>query len=354
MPINPTQLAAGANYQLQSYAQNDPIDQFTVAHPLSQWLVSNKIESIYGNGIFNEKVRITNDSNYQNYTRDDQVTYNTRDTVRLAAYQHYEAHDGFTLNETDMADNGIILTDDKEAVMSGAEKIQIVNRLKEDYQVLKNGFQTNWDLEAHRDGTQSTKAVPGLDLLVSTTPNTGTVGGIDAGTATYWRNTADLNISTASAGTLTTHMEQAWRACMTYGGMPPDYILVGSAFLDAYRADALNTINRQLVINGKGGTNIDNGVGNGSKTGVYFKGVELVWDPQFDVLQSLLAPTVNWSKRCYFLQSQHLILRPNKGRWMVNRKPPRIYDRYSYFFGLTADYGITMKKRNSMAVLSIA
>lgn len=353
MPITSAQLAAGANYQLNSYAKNDPVDQFTTARPFAQWLIKNKQESVFGNGIFNEKVRISNNSNYQNYTRDDQVTYNTKDTVRLAPFQHYEAHDGFAVNETDMADNGIVLTDDKNAVLTEAEQIQIVNRLKENYATLKDGFQQNWDLEIHKDGTASTKSCPGLDLLVSTTPTSATVvGGIDQSINAYWQNNASIGINTGTAGTLVQAMEVQWRKCMTYGGMSPDAIFVGSAFLDAYRKDALSTVNRQIILGSGKNTNIDASTDtSGGTSGLYFKGVELMWDPTFDVLDST---TPGWAKRCYFLQSKHMVLRPNKGRWLINRKPDRVYDRYTHYFGLTADYGLTVKKRNSMAVLSIA
>lgn len=350
MPVNTQQLLAGANYQLETYAQGDPIDQVNHEKPLMKWLVDNSVQSVFGNGIFNEKVRISNDSNYQNYTGDDQVTYNRKDTVRKAPFQHYEAHDGFALNETELANNGIVMTDDREAVLTEAEKIQIVSILKENYATLKTGFQENFDLEVHRDGTQSAKAVPGLDLLVSTTPAVGTVGGIDASVATYWRNNANLAISTSTAGTLTQNMEQTWRACTQYGGMIPDFIVAGSKFYDAYRQDSLQTINRQLVIPGKGGTNVD-----ASVTGVFFKGVPVLWDPTFDALDTLLgAITYPWAKRAYFLNSKTLKLRPFKGRWMIQRKPSRIYDRYTHYFATTADYGLTINKRNANAVLSIA
>jgi hypothetical protein len=348
--MNQAQLLAGANYQLQSYADNDPIDQINTDKPLATWLIANKQEVVFSNGIFNEKVRISNDSNYQNYTGDNQVTYNRKDTVRLAPYQHYEAHDGFALNETELANNGIVMTDDSSAMPTAQEKSQIVNILKENYATLKLGIQENWDKEIHLDGTSSPLAVPGLDLLVSTTPAVGVIGGIDAAANTYWRNNASLAISTATAGTLTQQMEQQWRACTKFGGMIPDFIVCGSKFYDAYRQDSLQTINRQLVIPGKGGTNVD-----GSVTGVFFKGKMVVWDPTFDNLDDQLgAITYPWAKRCYFLNSKTLILRPFKGRWMVMRKPARIYDRYTHYFGTTADYGLTMKKRNANSVLSIA
>jgi hypothetical protein len=349
MPVNAGQLAAGANYQLASYAKNDPVDQFTSERPFADWLIRNKQESSFGNGIFNEKVRITNDSNYQNYTGDDQVTYNRKDTVRLAPFMHYEAHDGFALNETELADNNIVMTDDKNAVMSDAEQIQIVNKLKECYATLKDGFQENWDSEVHRDGSQSTLAVPGLDALVSV-DGTGTIGGIDASASTWWKNNFNTGINTSTAGTLIAAMETEWRKCVTHGKMgSPNAIFCGSKFLDAYAKDCRATNSYQVSTPSKGGVQLD-----GSRSGVFFKGIELVWDPTMDTLQAALDPAIDWDKRCYFLNSKALVLRPNRGRWMVNRKPPRIYDRYTYYFGLTADYGLTVKQRNAMSILSIA
>lgn len=350
MPITPQQLLNGANYQLMSYATNDPIDQIEHAKPLTKWLIDKKIPSIYGNGIFNEKVRISNNSNYQNYSGDQQVTYNRRDTARLAPFMHYEAHDGFTLNETELADNGIILTDDQDAKLTSSEKIVIVDKIKENYTVLKQGFQDAWDLEIHQDGSQAAQACPGLDYLVSTTPSSGVVGGLDPAVYTFWQNNTNMAISgTPGDGTLTQQMEITWRACTQFGGYPPDKIFCGSKFLDAFRLDQLSGITRMLMVKGDKSTDMAGGV-----MGLYFKGVELVWDPTFDALDALLgAITYPWAKRCYFLNSKFIHFRPFKGRWMINRKPPRIYDRYTYFWGVTADYGMTISKRNCMAVLSI-
>ncbi|UYK67814.1 phage major capsid protein [Xanthomonas sacchari] len=338
---------------MQSYSTDDPIDQFTSARPFASWLISNKVDSVFGNGIFNEKVRTSNDSNYQNYTGDDQVTYNRKDTMRLAPYQHYEAHDGFTLNETELANNGIILTDDRNAVMSDAERIQIINLLDENWTTLKDGFQENWDIEVHLDGSTNPKAVPGLDALVSTTPTVGVIGGIDASTSPYWRNFANMGISTSTAGNLIQQMEVLWRQTVTYGKMgAPDAIFVGSAFYDAFNLDAQKVMSRQITLNNgsTGGVTFDP-----STKALAFKGVPVVWDPTFDALDARLGPiTYPWAKRGYFLNSKTIKLRPVKGRWMVKRTPPRVYDRYTHYFGQTADYGLTMKKRNSNAVFSIA
>ena len=178
MPITAAQLALGANYQLETYADNDPVDQVNIEHTFTKWLVSNKVETSGGNTYFNEKVRVGNDSNYQNYYGDDQVGYNRKDTVRLAKFPWANFHDGFGVNEDELAANGITMTDEKDATVTDAETFQIVNLMKENYETLKLGVQDNFSTEILLDGTSNTKAIPGLDYLVSTTPGTGIVGGI--------------------------------------------------------------------------------------------------------------------------------------------------------------------------------
>ena len=357
MPMTAAQLVAGANTQLMTYAKNDPIDQYSTKRPFAKWLMENSDPSIFGNGTFNEKVLIGDSSNYQNYTGDDAVTYNRKDNYRLAPFYHYEAHDGFALNETELQNNGIVMTDDKESMPTEAEVIQIVNILKGNRATLKTGFQRNWDIEVHRDGTQNSKAVPGLDLLVSTTPTSNTVvGGINQSTSPYWQNFATLNISTASADTFIQSIEQTFRQCITYGEGEPDAFFAGSAFIDAlalaYRKQSGTLI--QITAPMTGGVKLDGSRAEMNGSGVYFKGIPVQWDPTFDILQTLDSPTINWTKRMYMLNSKNMRLRPVKGRWMIQRAPPRIYDRYTHYFGLTADYGLTVNKRNGMAVLSIA
>lgn len=348
MPFTTNQLAVGANYQLDHFLKNDPIDQINVAHPLYSEFVKRKVETLGGNEFEVEQVRFTNDSNFQNYFGADQVTYNEKDTVRQAKYRWFNFHDGFGFDEDTLRANGIILTDDSEAVASDAEKLQLTNRLKEAYETLKLGVQENLDIEMHLDGSQSSKACPGLDHLISTTPNTGTVGGINAATATWWRNNANMGIPLAN---LIDEMEQTWRDCTRFGGMTPDIILVGGDFLDAYRNAAGETINRQIFNGGntRGGVSLD-----ASVTKTYFKGVELMWDPVMDQLDSIVGPVDHpWAKRCYFLNSRTLKLKPIKGNWMYRRKPPRLYDRYVHYWAVTGSYRFTCNKRNANAVLSV-
>lgn len=347
MPFSPAQLVTGANYSLATYQRKTPIDQINVKHATLDWLIKNKEESNFGNGSFKEPVYYNNDSNYQNYFGADQVTYNERDPDKWTDFTWYNAHDGFWFDEDRLLAAGITLLDDTSAIPTAQEKESLIDLLKESYRSLRNSMQEGLALETLRDGTQSTKAVPGLANLVSTTPALGVIGGISAVTDTYWRNNINLGVAELD---LVDQMEITWRACMTYGGILPDFIVVGAAFLDAYRRAAGLTINRRIENGGneRGGVSLD-----ASTTKVYFKGVELVWDPTFEQLDALVGGTTN-TKTALFLNSNVVKLRPVKRNWMVNRRPERLPDRYVHYFAKTSKYSLTINQRNATARMTIA
>mgnify|MGYP001051360340 CR=1 FL=1 len=345
MPFTSEQLTYGGRAAIDYFLKNDPIDQVNTDRPLIKKLMEEKSEYAGGLQYVTEQLRYQNDSNFQSYFGSQQVSYNRKRTLQQAKFTWGSFHDGFGLDEDELAQNGITMTDDKSSTPTDAEKVQLTNLMKENAETLKLGFQENFDLMLHRDGSASATDIPGLDALIDLTPATGTVGTIDASTATWWRNFASLDIADAD---LIDQMELAWRRCIRVGGSAPNFILVGSAFLDKYRQLAGDTVNRQVMDKGKGGVNLD-----ASVSGVFFKGVELIWDPVFETLDTLDAPAQAWEKRCYFINTRFMKLRPIKGHWLVNRKPPRVYDRYVHYFALTAKAALTTGKRNAHAVLTI-
>lgn len=359
MPFNDSQLEYAGRHAIDFFQRNDPIDQVNIDRPLIKKLMAGKRE--YGGGLqyVVEQLRYQNDSNFQSYFGDQQVTYNRKRTLQQAKFAWGSFHDGFGLNEDELAQNGILMTDERNAVPSDAEKVQLTNLFSENMETLKLGFHENFDYMLHRDGTQSSTDIAGIDALVGVDPTAGTIGTLPASND-WWQNYADLNINTPSID-LVERMEIAWRRCIRVGGMTPNFILVGSKFLDAYRRaakDGDSGIVRQVVIGDRSGvrqgTSLDASVGSGIQTGLYFKSVELIWDPVFEELDGLDSPSYEWEKRCYFMNLRNLRLRPIKGHWMVPRKPPRVYDRYVHYWALTAKASLTTNKRNSHAVLSIA
>lgn len=359
MSFNAEQLAYAGKHAINYFLKNDPIDQINIDRPLINKLMEKKQEYAGGLQYVVEQLRYQNDSNFQSYFGDQQVTYNRKRTLEQAQYAWGSFHDGFGLNEDELAQNGISMSDDRDSVPSDAEKVQLTNLLKENHATLKLGFQENFDIMLHRDGTQSATDIAGIDALIGLSASSGTIGGIAASNA-YWQNYAELSINTPTIS-LADRMEIAWRACIRVGGQAPDCILAGSDFIDAYRTDAKSItagVTRQVTLGGPGGNKqgatLDGGIGNGDQTGLFFKGVPIMWDPVMLDLDTLDGPTQTWEKRCYFINTRHLKLRPIKGHWMVPRRPPRVYDRYVHYWALTAKAALTTGKRNAHAVLTIA
>lgn len=352
MPFTAAQIAQGANYTLETFRRNAPIDNININHVLLKWFMDNKAVSVFGNGFYNESVFVSNDSNYQNYFGADQVTYNSRDPVRQAKYTYANYHDGFWFDEDRLKANNIVISEDGMDPATTSEKEQLVNLLEVSFTALQKGIQDGLALETLQSGAQSAKAVVGLDALVSTTPTVGTVGNIDASVATYWRNNTNLAISTGTVGNVSNGMDAMWDNCVRYGGRLPNKIVCGYAFYTALKNEARTQTTRELSGGGvaQGGVTYDV-----ATKGLYYRGIPVEWDPTFEQLDAVVgAITYPWTKRCYFLNSDVIKFRPMKGAWDVKRKPQRLPDRYVLYFGNTGSYGMTTNQRNATGVLSIA
>lgn len=353
MPFSSQDIIDAGKIGLDYYLANSPVDQIAVERPLLKALTGKKKTAPGGKQYIVEQLRARYSSNFQWFNGSQVVTYNRRQTIEQANYQWRSCHDGFALDEDRLAQNGIIVTDDHAqggSKASQAEKIQLTSLIEEQAEVLKLGFQEQFSYQLHADGTQSIDAVAGLDALVSLAPTSGTVGGIDRSVAAnaYWRNNVSTGLTTTTTtGTILNQMEVSYRNCMRNGGRP-DLMIAGSTFVDGYRNFVLTTYgrmdfgpaNRKRV---EGGTEV-----------LTFQGTEVQWSPEFSELDARFAPATPWEKRCYMLNTGTISLRPLQGHDQVTRKPPRAYDRYEYYWGLTWRGAMTMNRANANAVLALA
>lgn len=349
MPFNAAQITKAGYTSIDFHARNNPIDQVAVERPLLRKLMEKKRPFPGAKQYITERARKSYDSNFQWFEHDDQVSYNSKDTIRPLSFVWGSAHDGYRLTEDELLQNGITMTDDRNAKPTDDELVQLVDLMKENAETLDLGFKEKFDYDLHLDGTQNAKAIPGLDNLIALNPTVGTVAGVDRATNTWWRN----NFSTGlAAANLINAMETQWRACTRNGGQP-DFIIAGDDILDTYRQEASTATNQAGIQRtkeiGRGGIEID-----ASMSGLFFKGVPIIWDPVADDLDANLAPATPWSKRMYFINTRHLFLRPAAGQDMINRKPPRVYDRYAHYFAKTWRGALTMTRANAHAVLALA
>ncbi|APW37155.1 hypothetical protein RD110_08050 [Rhodoferax koreense] len=351
MPFTAQEISDAGKIGIDFYLANKPVDQIALERPLLKLLKSKQKKAPGAKQYIVEQLRKSYSSNFQWYNGSSIVTYNRRVTNEQANYAWRSCHDGLALDEDRLAQNGIIINDDREPGNSSeAEKIQLTNLFEEQSEVLRLGFQEQFSYQLHLDGTQSTDSIAGLDSLLSLTPTAGVVGGIDRSSAAnaYWRNNVATGLTTTtSTGTILNSMEVNYRQCMRNGGKP-DALIAGSQFIDGYRNFVLNTFgrmdfgpsNRKRV---EGGTEV-----------LTFQGIEMEWSPEFQELDSRYAPATAWEKRCYMLNSSTITLRPLQGHDMITRKPPRAYDRYEYYWGLTWKGALTMNRANANAVLALA
>lgn len=348
MPISNQDLQELAKVSLDEYLRNMPVDQIATERPLLKKLMEGRKSFLGAKQNVVENIRKTYGSNFNWAYGEAAVQFNKRNTTEQAAFPWRRAVDGLYIDYDRLFGNGIKVREgDRGAFkLEQNEKVQLVNLLDEQMESLKEGFMQKLDLDLHRSGSQSTDAVTGLDVLVSTAPATGVVGGLDRATATYWRNYAETGISTATVGTLAQRMEYAWRKAIKHGGSP-NFILAGGKFIDAYRKEITVT----QMADAKSVKTLDVGVGSGVNTGLYFKGVEIIWDPAFEDLDALDTPAIEWEKRCYFLNTKFLKLRDDDIDIVT---PIRPHDVLAMYAMVNLRLALSLSRGNAQAVLAIA
>jgi len=357
MPFTAAELTEAGKSSQDFFLKNKRVDQVNTERPLLKKLKSKQKNAPGGKENVVAQLRKSNSSNFQWYIGSKVVTYNKRRNIEQAKFPWRSAHDGFALDEDRLLQNGIIIDENgKGKNASNTELIQLDNLLAEEVEALDLGFDEKFDQALHLDGTQDADAVGGLDLIISLTPATGTIGSIDASSASniWWRNHAATGLTvTTTTGTIVDKMEAAWRACIRNGGLP-DFILAGTDFIDGYRQHMMKTYG-QVNYGAKEAKTVDGGSGmKGTDSNLSFQGVPIIWDPVFQELDTLYAPGTPWEKRCYFINTKHLTLRPLEGHDMKSRNPPRPYDKYEWYWGQTWKGALVTDRRNAHAVLAIA
>ena len=353
MSITADELARAGKAGLDYFLKNNPIDQVDMQKPFLKAMQAKKKKYPGGKKYVVEQLRTNYGSSGQWFDSVDTLGYSNRDSLAQSQFPWYEFHDGMMINEAELVANGIKMDDSgKGGNITDAEKIQLTDKLQEIMAVLKLGAQDRFSRDIQLGGGGSTKQIVGLDALVSLTPAIGAIGGIDRATAAYWRNVADKTLTTAN---MLTQMEKAWRACIKHSSGVPDLILAGGDFIDAYRAAAqtsgnLGQLQRVVSDPGKGGVNLDMSV-----TGLFYKGVPIQYCPEWDDdFGGADTTTTPWAKRCYFINQNHMFLRPIDGSDFVSRTPPRAKENYNHYWALLWRGTLTMNMASAHAVLALA
>ena len=194
--------------------------------------------------------------------------------------------------------------------LQNAGKEQIIDLLEGRIAVAESTMANMIAQGIYSDGTGSGgKEITGLKALVATAPATGTVGGIDRATWTFWRNqtfdaTTDGGAATTAAN-IQQYMNTLW-AKMVRGTDRPDLIVMDNAYWGMYMA-SLQAIQRFS-------SEMDANLGFVS---VKFMDADVVLDGGLGGFMT--------SKEMYMLNTKYIFFRPHSARDMVPLSPKSRY-----------------------------
>ncbi|MDF9788275.1 hypothetical protein M2122_001266 [Polynucleobacter sphagniphilus] len=181
MPISNTDLQELAKVSLDEYLRNLPVDQIAVERPFLKKLMEGRKSLLGAKQNVVENIRKEHGSNFSWAFGEETVKFNKRNTTEQASFPWRRAVDGLYIDYDRLFSNGIKVREGgaRGFQLEYNERVQLINLLDEQLEVLREGFLNKLDLELHRDGSHGADALVGLDSLVSLAPDAGTVGGID-------------------------------------------------------------------------------------------------------------------------------------------------------------------------------
>lgn len=214
--------------------KNKIIDNIENFHPLLVKLKANgNIIKESGGSSFQEKITYS-----ENGTTQWQGAFDTFDTT---------PQDVITTAEFTQKTISGTITMSKEEMLQNAGKERIVNLMDSKVKNLEASLKNTIGTALYSDGTGTGgKEIGGLQSLVADDPTTGTVGGIDRASYSFWRNKLyDFSVETVtpSATTIQGAMNSLYRRCQAQAGEQIDLIAADDTYF-GYFEDSLQTISR--------------------------------------------------------------------------------------------------------------
>jgi hypothetical protein len=170
-------------------------------------------------------------------------------------FQYYNGYDVLNISPSDVISSAtynwknaavnVSISGEEERQNSGSE--QIIDFLEARIENAMNTMSNNINVGMYSDGTGSGgKQIGGLQLLVADDPTTGSPGGIDRSTFTFWRNesydTTTDGGGAASATNIQGYMNTVWNTIVR-GTDAPDLLTADSNYYGFYE-NALQTNQR--------------------------------------------------------------------------------------------------------------
>ena len=209
-----------------------------------------------------------------------------------------DVFDQFEYDWKEYAGTCVISELDKDMNAGEGQKFALLPAKMEN---LRMSMKAQKNSDMYSDGTgNSSKTIGGLQLLVSTTPTTGTAGGINRANFSFWRNHQTSGAQTSTAfDNLRSTMTSIYNLCSNgVGSMHPSFWVTTRTAFQGY--EGLLTANERFTDKEKPDAGFKN-------EKIKFKGAMGSYDND------------NPSGNLYFLNEKFLKLVYKKGSWMKGR-----------------------------------
>ena len=228
---------------------------------------------------------------------------------------------------------GTVLQSDLEnAVVQGSAKK--FDLLDEKLKNLRKSLDSTLNTSLFSDGTGTGgKELGGLQLLISSTPTTGTVGAINAANFSFWRNQQASGAQSSSAfDNLRATMRSVYNSSSNgYGGNHPDFAVTTQTVFQGY--EGLLTINERF-------TSKDKGDGGFKNDFLMFKGCKIAYD--------VACP----SGTLYFYNPEYMKLAYLKGHWYKMNGPIRPANQTVDVYQVAARCNLITTNRRMLGVVT--
>jgi len=247
--FTPQEIENAMAASLDVYRKGQPMSQSIQQKPLWAKLSKNKKTFPGSRGEIKKNVKGTYTTGFAGYTGDDDVVYKNPANIKQASAPWYELHAGVSCTYTELKSNGISVNNskgDSTSRHSDAAVSIISDILKDKMEDMDEGTTRSINDMCWKDGSQDSKAFPGVTSIIVDDPTTGTSMGlarslVDERGNYYWRNRALVasNKITPSASnqTLTLTLKKELRQLRRFGGSP-NLWLAGSSALAALEVEA--------------------------------------------------------------------------------------------------------------------
>lgn len=347
MPYTEAELANIANASLDFYMKGPALEQSLQDRPLLDKLLSDSVSFPGGKEFIRKNVKGEYTTEFQGYSHDMQVGYQNPANIKQTQWKWYELHEGISVTESELKVDGISITDEfgeNQSEHSEREMTAITGLMQDKMNDLVEGGMRSLNLIAWRDGTQDSLVFPGMQHIISGSPTTGILAGIDRAANSWWRNRARVGSSKVTASdtsqTLLRTIQDDILQLRRYGGKPNLWLGGSTAF---------NKLT--LELRAKGNPTFTNFTTKGAMEGgqgeIAIMGLgTFVYDPTLDDL--------SLQDYMYMVDRRHLKLFVMEGEKMKKRAPARPYDRYVLYRAITLTGCMGADQLNCHEVMQVA